>query len=270
MNNEMKIVAFSDLHYLDVNHKEKTNRKLTNLAMPILDKLINEINENIKPDICVNLGDLIEDTENYNQDILNFNYAYNKLKNIKYPLYFTVGNHDLKSLSNENDLLKILGYNSLTFSIDVKNYHLVFLGLSIDNDIENNDGGINRTNKISERDIKWLEEDLNHTNLKTLIFCHYGIAEDDMVGNWWFANNKENALLKNRKEIKKIIENRNVLAVFSGHQHWTKKITENNLDYYIIGSLTENINNDGIPDAVYYIITLNDDFMNIETKHITL
>ena len=190
MNNEMKIVIFSDLHYLDVNHKEKTNRKLTKLAMPILEKLINEINRNIKPDICVNLGDLIEDTENYNQDILNFNYAYSKLKNIKCPLYFTVGNHDLKSLSNENDLLKILGHNSLTFSIDIKNYHLVFLGLSIDNDIENNDGGINRTNKISERDIKWLEEDLNHTNLKTLIFCHYGIAEDDMVGNWWFANNK--------------------------------------------------------------------------------
>lgn len=270
MKNDMKIVVFSDLHYLDDNHKERTNHKLTNLAMPVLQRLIDEINQNIKPDICVNLGDLIEDTEDYNQDILNFNYAYKKLKEINCPLYSVVGNHDLRSLNNETDLLKILNYNNLTLSIDVNNYHLVFLGLSIDNNLENNDGGINRTNKISEKDIKWLDNDLNHTKLPVIIFCHYGIAEDDMNGNWWFANDNESALLKNRKEIKEIIKKKNVLAVFSGHQHWTKKINEDNLDYYIIGSLTENINNNGIPDAVYYIVSLKDNNINVTEKHIRL
>ena len=90
MNDDMKMILFSDLHYLDDNHKEKTNRKLTKLAIPVIEKLIYEINQKIKPDICVNLGDLIEDTEDYKQDIMNYDFAYTKLKEIKYPLYLLV------------------------------------------------------------------------------------------------------------------------------------------------------------------------------------
>ena len=82
MNDDMKMILFSDLHYLDDNHKEKTNRKLTKLAVPVIEKLIYEINQKIKPDICVNLGDLIEDTEDYKQDIMNYDFAYTKLKEI--------------------------------------------------------------------------------------------------------------------------------------------------------------------------------------------
>lgn len=184
MNDDMKMILFSDLHYLDDNHKEKTNRKLTKLAIPVIEKLIYEINQKIKPDICVNLGDLIEDTEDYKQDIMNYDFAYTKL-----PI---------------------------------------------------------------------------------LMFCHYGIAEDNMNGNWWFSKDSERALLKNRKQIKEIIKKHNVLAIFSGHQHWTKKINEDNLDYYIIGSLTEDINNNGIPDAVYYVVSLNDDNIDVKEQHIKL
>ena len=48
MNDDMKMVIFSDLHYLDDNHKEKTNRKLTKLAIPVMEKLIYKINEEKK------------------------------------------------------------------------------------------------------------------------------------------------------------------------------------------------------------------------------
>ena len=100
------------------------------------------------------------------------------------------------------------------FSIDVNNYHLVFLGLNINSNLENNDGGINRTNTISEKDLKWLKYDLNNTKLPILMFCHYGIAEDNMNGNWWFSKDSERALLKNRKQIKEIIKKHNVLKAF--------------------------------------------------------
>lgn len=43
-----------------------------------------------------------------------------------------------------------------------------------------------------------------------------------------------------------------------------------NLDYYIIGSLTEDINNNGIPDAVYYVVSLNDDNIDVKEQHIKL
>lgn len=102
-----------------------------------------------------------------------------------------------------------------------------------------------------------------------IIFNHFGIAEDDMIGNWWFESCPDNALLANRKELKKIIKtNKNVIGVFSGHQHWTKRIKEDGIDYYIVGSITENINNDGIPDGVYLEVNIEKNKMNVIEKHI--
>ena len=60
------------------------------------------------------------------------------------------------------------------------------------------------------------------------------------------------------------------MAVFSGHQHWTKKIIEDGIPYYVLGSMTENINNDGIPDGVYFIVDFNGEKLNKKKKHIRL
>lgn len=92
-----------------------------------------------------------------------------------------------------------------------------------------------------------------------------------MKGNWWFETCPEHALLGNRKELKEIIKiNKNILAVFSGHQHWTKKIVENEIPYYVIGSMTENINNDDIPDGVYFVVEFDGEKLNVIEKHIKI
>lgn len=58
----MKLIIFSDIHYSSQNEtSSKENRKLTQYAVPIVNKLINMINNSFKPDLVVNLGDLIED-----------------------------------------------------------------------------------------------------------------------------------------------------------------------------------------------------------------
>lgn len=88
----------------------------------------------------------------------------------------------------------------------------------VNNYIRTEAGGIFRTQFISK-------EDLNKNNLLTIICTHFGIAEDNMKGNWWFESCPEDVLLANRKELKEIIKNdKNNLSVFSGHQHWTKHI----------------------------------------------
>ena len=124
---------------------------------------------------------------------------------------------------------------------------------------------------ISDEDLRWLENDLINTNIPVLIFTHFGIAEDDMKGNWWFEKNPDHALLGNRKEVKEIFKNNsNILGVFSGHQHWTKRLNENGINYYVLGSLTENINDDGIPDGVYFEIDLDGNNINVIEKHLKL
>ncbi len=269
-----KLIVFSDIHYAPeppVNNGSKIDRKLTHLSLPLTRKLITEINNTVKPDIVINLGDLIEDFLNHDIDIENIKYILNVLKEVKSPIYSLAGNHDLRSMKDRKEIEEIMGYEHSTFSIDFKGYHFIFLGLNVNSKLNEGEGGIFKTKFISEEDVLWLENDLKSTSLPVLIFSHFGIAEDNMKGNCWFENCPENALLGNRKEIKNVFKfNKNIIAVFSGHQHWTKVINENGISYYVVGSLTENIKNDGVPDGVYYEVELNGDMISVQEKHIKI
>lgn len=142
----LKLVIFSDLHYLDNNHKEMYNRKLTNLSLTLLEKMIYEINYNICPNACVFLGDFIEDTNDYDNDINNLKYIYNEFNSIKVPFYAVLGNHDLCSINSRKEVENIMRCNSFTFSINIDGYHLIFLGLDVINHLGKLKDGIKKRN----------------------------------------------------------------------------------------------------------------------------
>ena len=105
--NGLKIVHFSDLHYLRNLNKSK------------LDKIIDEINL-INPDIVVFTGDLIDiDFTPSDEDI---NYLTNKLKeiNAKYGKYSILGNYD-----NDISLLKNIYQNS-NFILLTNSYDIIY------------------------------------------------------------------------------------------------------------------------------------------------
>ena len=272
--NKSKIVFFSDLHYapeLPINNGSRIERKLIWYAEPMLEQITNRINNEIKPDIAIYLGDFVEDFNDHDKDIENLNYIWNKFQKINVPLYACIGNHDLRSMSTRTEVEKVLGYEHSTFSFDMKDLHIVVLGTFVNNELGNEEGGIYKTQFVSADDMKWLKEDLEKNTLPTIICIHFGVAEDEMKGNWWFECLPETALLGNRKELKEILKNdKNVLAVFSGHQHWTKKIIEDGIPYYVLGSMTEDINSNGIPDGVYFIVEFDGEKLHVTEKHIKL
>lgn len=234
-------------------------------------QIVHKINHEIKPDIVFNLGDLVEDFNDKEKDIVNLQFIWNKLQAIKYPFYSLAGNHDLRSMQSRKEVEKIMNYPHSTFSVNHNGYHLILLGLDVNPNVQVAEGGIFKTQFISKEDLNWLKEDLKQNTLPCIIFNHFGIAEDNMKGNWWFEKNPEHALLGNRKEIKEILkQDKNLLAVFSGHQHWTKSHIEDDISYYIVGSMTENLNNDGVPDGVYFDIELNERSIKVTEKHIRL
>ncbi len=273
MNNYCKIVLFSDLHYAPerpVNNGSIIDRKLTDLALPLLENLIDRTNNRIKPDVVFNLGDLVEDFNDKQQDLVNLKFIWNQFKKFNCPFYSLAGNHDLRSMDSRQEVENIMGGHS-TFSVDIKGYHFVLLGLDVKPELGRAYGGIFKTQFISTEDLNWLKKDLENNSLPVIVLSHFGIAEDDMKGNWWFERNPDHALLGNRKELKEILsKDKNVLAVFSGHQHWTKFHIENNINYYVIGSMTENINDDEVPDGVYFEIELRDKNISILENHIRL
>lgn len=275
MNSTKKrIVIFSDLHYAPekpVNNGSRIERKLMQYAEPMLDKITEEINNNIKPDLALNLGDLVEDFNDHDKDIINLNYIWDKFQRINVPFYSCIGNHDLRSMSSRKEVEQIMGYKHSTFSFDIAGMHIVILGTFVNNEKGTAEGGIFKTQFLSEDDLDWLKKDLENNKLPSLVCVHFGVAEDEMKGNWWFESCPETALLGNRKELKEILKNdKNLLAVFSGHQHWTKKIVEDGIPYYVVGSMTENINNDGIPDGVYFIVEFDGEKLEVIERHIRL
>lgn len=274
-----KLILFSDLHYLPkeqiISGSKAEIRKLVDSAEPLLDKLIHKVNTSIHPDVVISLGDLIEDCRNHDNDIVNLKYIWNILKKIEPPFYSITGNHDLRTMQSRKEVEEVMEYTHSTFSKDINGYHLVFLGLDLNSNLGKNlslsEGGIIKTHFLSNNDLEWLSNDLKQNKLPSLVFIHYGVAEDTMEGNWWFEKCPNYALLGNRKELKEILkEDTNLLAVFSGHQHWSKKIIEDGIPYYIIGSLTENINMDGIPDGVYFEIDINGEDLTVNEYHLKL
>lgn len=274
-----KLILFSDLHYAQKSQiipgSNAEKRKLVHFTEPLVNKLIYKINTSIHPDAVITLGDLIEDCCNHDNDITNLKYIWNILKKIESPFYSITGNHDLRTMYSRKEVEEIMEYNHSTFSKDVNGYHLVFLGLDVNcnlgKDLSLSEGGIIKTHFLSNNDLEWLRNDLKQNRLPSIVFVHYGIAEDTMEGNWWFEKCPHYALLGNRKELKEILkEDKNLLAVFSGHQHWTKKIVEDGIPYYIIGSLTENINMDGIPDGVYFEVDINGKNLTVTEHHLKL
>lgn len=272
--NQCKIVIFSDLHYAPetpVNNGSIIERKLMQHAIPLLNQLIDEINNKIKPDLVLNLGDLVEDFNDHDKDIENLNYIWKEFQKIDFPFYSCIGNHDLRSMLSRREVEEIMGYEHSTFSFNIAGIHIIILGTFVNNEMGTENGGIFKTQFISDEDIKWLEKDLHTNKLPAIVCTHFGVAEDDMKGNWWFEKNPENALLGNRKKIKEIFRNdKNLMAVFSGHQHWTKKIMEDEIPYYIIGCMTEDINEDGTPDGVYFIVEFDGEKISVKEEHIRL
>lgn len=268
-----KIIIFSDIHYLDKRPEKldfNLSRKLTQYSLPIIDKLTEKINE-IKPDISICLGDLIEDTFNHDRDIVNFTYIWNKLKKIKCPFYSVIGNHDLRTMNSRKELEYIMKYENATFSFDLNGYHIVILTTDIREDLCKNDGGIYKAQCMSKKEIKWLKEDLKNNKLPCIICTHFGLAEDLQEENYWFANEPESGLMNNRKEVKEIIKNdKNIIAIFTGHQHWTKQINEDGKNYYVVGSLTDNVDMLGKPDGVYFEVDLEDKKIKLTEHHIKI
>ncbi len=270
-----KLIIFSDIHYAPekpVNNGSIIDRKLTHQAIPLLEQLIQKINNEIKPDIVINLGDLVEDFNDHDKDIINLNFIWELLNDIEPTFYSLAGNHDLRSMNSRREVEQIMGYEHSTFSVDLLGYHFVFLGLDVNTKIGVQGGGILKTQFVSNEDLEWLKKDLEKNKLPVLVFNHFGIAEDNMEGNWWFERVPEHAILGNRKELKEILKKeKNLIAVFSGHQHWTKKIVEDGINYYVVGSLTENINDDGItPDGVYFEVDLEGESIDVKERHVEI
>ena len=159
----------------------------------------------------------------------------------------------------------MLVYEKMYYSFEFGQYHFVVLSFQIIGDHTHIKEDIRAI--VPPEQVEWLKANLNKTDKLALIFTHYGLAEDDMKGNFWFETDPHFAMFDNRAEVKKILEQSGqVKAVFNAHQHWNQIHVENNIPYFTVTSMTENFKNDGIPTKAYTIVNLDKDKISVEVK----
>jgi predicted phosphodiesterase len=227
----------------------------------MLDALGERIKKEHKARFAVNLGDLIQDTTEHGGDIAALKFMFDRLSKIGCPCYSVLGNHDLKMMDSVREVEEIMGRES-TYSFDTGGYHFVFLTTEVRSELGIERGGCYKAQYMSGENISWLHEDLKKNSLPTLIFTHYGLAENPEISDGCM-------FMKNRAEIKEIIKNdKNILAVFSGHQHVPSVIDEDGVRYYVLGSMIADESMTDTPLGEYLEIDLEDGEIKVTERRI--
>lgn len=230
-------------------------RKLVGEADRLLARFVRDMNEIERPQFVVNLGDLIEDAGDPEVAAVLLRRAGGLLSQLAMPCHSLIGNHDVRTLSH-SEAATILGLESCDYSFDVDDFHFVALGFEL---VASEDGLVSSGSvAVSKEQLCWLGEDLRATEKPTVIFSHYGISDDSMEGNFWFAAQPEQALISNRREVRACLERSGkVKAVISAHQHWNRMLVHADIPYMTVTSLVENTHSDGVPTEAYSLVDLD-------------
>jgi len=205
-----KIVHFSDLHYLTTINKKELNN------------VINKINE-LKPDIVVFTGDLIDSKhEATKKDLNNIIKSLNKIE-VTTGMYTIKGNHDY----NNDNFEKI--FNETNFKILDNKYELIYykgttpILITGVGSILKNDCDIDQAFSFSEMD-----------NLYTISLLH----EPDIIDNIISKYNVDLALAGHSHNGQiRLPGIGTLLNVEEGKKYPNKKYTINDTKLYVSGGL---------------------------------
>lgn len=207
-----RFIFCSDVHYGDGGQADSTT----------LANVLNEWKTKVFSwDFVVLAGDFTSDG-----DIGNLQSLKNALDRLHKPYYTVIGNHDITEPGDEgkNNYVTVFGDNRLSYLIMYKNVGLVFLDLS-------NDSKATVTVKVSTK--LWLKKILVNfpRKMPLIVFSHYPLHPETPR----FA-------VMNSGELFRYLDNRNVLAYFSGHYHGLWFGFRNKIPFFTTTRLLPNVN----------------------------
>ncbi len=244
---DLTLALITDLHFGPEASFGGKLRKLTAQAAPLARAFVARMNESVKPDLVVNLGDDIED-ESPEADRLRYGECQSILRGAAAELVNVAGNHDTIQLA-EAELGAIWGREGeLYYALDRGDFHLVVLHTR-----ERKDHDVS----IGEAQLAWLTADLAANPGPTIVAMHHSAADQDLTGNRWFEGSPHLCLVRERRAIRALFEaHGDVRAVFNGHLHWNHLDVINGIPYVTLQSLIENLDDDapGRPAAAHAVV----------------
>ena len=225
----------TDLHFGPAAYHDGKLRKLTHHAAELTRGVVRAMNDELHPDLLVNLGDDIED-ESRDADLARYTECQDILRTAKAELVNVAGNHDTIHLTRD-DLARVWRHEGpLFYAIDRGGFHIVVLHTLERKDVEV---------RIPHAQLEWLAADLARTTLPVVVLMHHSASEQDLEDSFWFKGLAHLALVKERAELRRILQDSGkVRVVFNGHVHRNHLDVIAGIPYVTIQSLIENLDED--------------------------
>jgi 3',5'-cyclic AMP phosphodiesterase CpdA len=251
MPDRVTLGIVTDLHFGPPAHFGGKLRKMTHQAPELARDFVRQMNDQVRPDLVVNLGDDIED-ESREADLALYGECQAILRGATAPVVNVAGNHDTIHL-NRDDLNRFWGRSGpLYYSLDHGGWHFVVLHTLEKKDVEI---------RIPEAQLEWLRADLEATKAPTIVLMHHSASEQTLDDSRWWPGRAHIALVKERAELRRLFEQSGrVRAVFNGHLHWNHLDVMSGIPYVTVQSLIENLDDDapGRPAAAHAIVHLDE------------
>ncbi len=250
-NTQIKIGIITDTHFdskrgkIEAPKEQIEGRYIEQKYLDILEEFVHKMKK-FDPEFIIHLGDIIEGTDTVPEvGLFETMIVVDKLTEIGKPLYWVLGNHDLRSLSRRDFQEKVgVGYTNHYF--DEGEYRFVI----IDSNYRDNGMPNNRLTTdyipghIPETTIAWLEKILD-TDKNVYIFVHHTPVTKEFTGK---------KAIRNHEEILALFEKYNVQAVFSGHIEKRHHSVVGGVEYYTLPGIKKSKKYPG----AYYELTIKD------------
>lgn len=249
MADPLTLGIVTDLHFGPEAHHEGKLRKLSHLAGPLAREFVRQMNESVRPDLVVNLGDDIED-ESRESDLARYGECQRILSSARAPVVNVAGNHDLIHL-NRDDMNRFWGRaGPLYYSFDLAGWHFIVLHTIEIQEVEI---------RVPVPQLDWLRADLETGTGPAIVLMHHSASEQTLDDSRWWPGRAHLALVKERAELRHLFESsKRVRAVFNGHLHWNHFDVIAGVAYVTLQSLIENVDDDapGRPAAAHTTVRL--------------
>ncbi len=258
------IINDTHVHASRINKKSRQIKSSRQLAPRYLTKkyttpinnFVIQMNK-FQPEFIIHLGDVIEGTNEADYTgLAGIKLVQEILNQTSVPIYWAVGNHDLRSVTKEQ-FKKILAIDSLNQVFDKGDYRFIILDANYhaDNTPKTPTNTDYIPGKLPPETLKWLKEKLA-TNKRVFVFMHHAVFRKTIPVN---INAGAKQPIENSNVLRNLFNEYRVDGFFNGHIE--KKFYEKELstNFY---SLTGTAKSIQYPQS-YYQLTIKNGTPNL-------
>ncbi len=195
----------TDIHYAD---KPSAGTRQHQASLAKLTEAVERwSSQNV--DAAIQLGDLVDASPTVERETEDLRKILAVLRKLKAPLYFSLGNHCVLTLTKQQ-FLEQWGAVRTWYSFPLKGYRCIVLDSAFTSDGRPYGGREFdwRDAFVPPEQLKWLREELQRSPQPAVVFVHHRLDGDDHYS------------VSNAAAVRSILEaSGRVVAVFHGHQH---------------------------------------------------